>query len=410
MKAYGYIAFDGTGKRCRGTVLADNEAEAAQQLQTQGLFVSELTGRRAGWGASVSGTPRLPFWRPRMNADLQAVMTRQMAVLIAAELPLETVLDAVRTSGGGTSVLDAVAARTKVALMEGSPLSDALEQSGGGFPRYYLAAVRAGERAGDLATVFEELATHLETAGQDRAQIATALIYPGFVAAVSVLVCAVLMVSVAPEIVAMFDISGRPLPQLTRWVLAVSDWVRDHPDMLVTGGLGVFGFLLAAARIPRLRRRRDRLLLRLPVVGRLLRQAAAVQYLRTLALVLTSRHAVLSAVDSAAEVLTLDRFQAEAELVSTAVRSGESLSKALSHLSFIPPVAHQLVAAGEASSRLARMAERSAALVEAGLSSERKRIAALLEPLLMMLVGGVVLIIVLAVLLPIFDLQAMVAV
>lgn len=409
MKAYSYVAFNDSGKRRRGTVLAETEAEAARQLQEQGLFVSELSSRPAR-GEGASRRRLFVGWQQRMNADLQAVMTRQMAVLLAAELPIEAVLDAVRASGGGSPVMDAVAARAKVALMEGSPLSDALAQSGGGFPRYYLAAVRAGERAGDLASVFEELANHLETSGQDRAQITTALIYPGFVAAVSLLVCAVMMVNVAPEIVAMFEMSGRPLPELTQNVLAVSDWIRGNPGVLGAGVLTLVAALLAAARIPTLRRRRDLLLLRLPVVGRLMQQGAAVQYLRTLALVLTSRHAVLSAADSAAEVLTLDRFQDEAEQVSAAVRSGETLSQALDHLSFIPPVARQLVAAGEASSRLARMAERSAVLVESGLSTERKRIAALLEPLLMMLVGGFVLVIVLAVLLPIFDLQAMVAV
>ena len=408
MKAYSYVAFNDRGKRRRGTVLAETEAEAARQLQEQGLFVSELSSRRPGRAEGTARRHRFVGWRQRMNADLQAVMTRQMAVLLAAELPVEAVLDAVRASGGGSPVMDAVAARTKVALMEGSPLSDALAQSGGGFARYYLAAIRAGERAGDLAAVFEELANHLETSGQDRAQIATALIYPGFVAAVSLLVCAVLMINVAPEIVAMFEMSGRPLPELTQNVLAVSDWIRGNPGLLGVGVLLVVVAIVAAARIPALRRRRDLLLLRLPVVGRLMQQGAAVQYLRTLALVLTSRHAVLSAADSAAEVLTLDRFQDEAEQVSAAVRSGETLSQALDHLSFIPPVARQLVAAGEASSRLARMTERSAVLVESGLSTERKRIAALLEPMLMMLVGGFVLVIVLAVLLPIFDLQAMV--
>ena len=424
MKAFGYIAFTDSGKRRRGTVLAETETQAARQLQDQGLFVSELSPRRAGKSDSkTSGTRAsglslglssglssgLSWRRSRITADLQAVMTRQMAVLLAAELPLEAVLDAVRISGGSAG-MEAAAARAKVALMEGSPLSEALEHSGAGFPRYYLAAIKAGERAGDLVAVFEALADPLENTGSDRAQITTALIYPGFVAAVSLLVCAVLMVNVAPEITAMFEMSGRPLPELTRRVLAISDWIRAHPGLLGGMGLALTALLLAMARIAPLRQRRDLALLRLPLVGRLMRHAAAVQYLRTLALVLTSRHAVLSATDSAAKVLTLARFQSEAEAVSNAVRSGESLSQALDQLSFIPPVARQLISAGETSARLARMTGRAAVLVESSLSTERKRIAALLEPLLMMLVGGFVLLIVLAVLLPIFDLQAMVAI
>lgn len=167
--------------------------------------------------------------------------------------------------------------------------------------------------------------------------------------------------------------------------------------------------MILSGRPGKLRDARDGLLLRLPILGRLLRQEAAVQYLRTLSLVLGSRHAVLAAVDSAAEVLDVSRFQAEAMAASVAVRQGENLSHALTRLTFIPAMASQLIQAGEMSARVSQMAERAALLVENGLGTERKRIAALLEPALMMLVGGLVLMVVLAVLLPIFDLQDVVS-
>lgn len=420
MKAYAYTAYTDAGRRRRGTVVAETESQAAQMLRARGLFVSELDPRGAnsgagsgrGIGAGIGRGLAARWLRPRprrLGADLQAVLTRQMAVLLAAEMPLEAALDAVRASGEA-SALDAVAARAKVALMEGSPLADALETSGAGLPRYYIAALRAGERAGDLAAVFAELADHLEDSGSDRARIATALIYPGFVAAVSLLVCAILMTSVAPEIIAMFEVTGRPLPALTRAVLGASDWIGAHLAALGLGAVALLLGGLALGRVPALRRGRDRVLLRLPLVGRLMRHGAAVQYLRTLALVLKSRHAVPDAAASAAEVLTIDRFRAEAEAATRAIRRGEALAAALAGLSFVPPVARQLIAAGEASARLARMTDRAAVLVENSLSNDRKRIAALLEPMLMMLVGGFVLVIVLAVLLPIFDLQAMVTV
>ncbi|PWJ15802.1 type II secretion system F family protein [Jannaschia seohaensis] len=398
MNVYGYTAFTADGKRRRGTVLAETESHASDQLRREGLFVSELEARGAR-------APRR-LGRARLSPDLRAVMTRQMAVLLAAELPAEAALEAVRQ---GEGALDAVAARARAALMEGASLSEALAGSGGGFAPYYLASVRAGETAGDLAAVFEELAEHLETQRIDRAQIASALIYPAFVAAVSLLVCAILMVSVAPEIVAMFEISGRPLPVLTQYVLAVSDWVQAHLLWVGVGAAALVALWLGSTWLPGPRAVRDRLFLRIPLVGRFLRLAEAVQYLRTLALVLSSRHTALSAVENAAQVLTIARFRTEAEAVATAIRQGETLSDALRRISFVPPVARQLIGAGEASARLARMTERAAVLVETGLSTERKRIAALLEPILMMLVGVFVLVIVLAVLLPIFDLQAVVA-
>lgn len=405
MKAYSYTAYTGAGRRRSGTVVAETEADASSQLSRQDLFVAEL---RETTAAPQAGQPRRRrIRRPRMGPDLQAVFTRQMAVMLAADLPVEAALEAVRT--GGHPALDAVAAEARAALLEGASLSEALLQAGAGFAPYYLAALRAGEGAGELAAVFGELADHLEQLGSDKAQIATALIYPGFVAAVSLLVCGILMVNVAPEITAMFEHTGRPLPPLTVAVLAVSDWIRAHVLLLVVAALALVALALAVPRVPALRARADRIFLRLPLVGRLMRLSAAVQYMRTLALVLGARHAVLSAADSAVEVLTVAQFRREGRAVATAVRQGETLSSALEQLTFLPPVARQLIAAGEVSVRLARMSERAATLTEHRLSTERKRIAALLEPVLMMLVGALVLVIVLAVLLPIFDLQAVVA-
>jgi len=405
VNAYSYIAFTDAGCRKTGTVIAETEGHASEKLLAQGLYVAQLDlrQRKTGLGSAVFGSTR----KARLNADLQAVFTRQMAVLLGADLPIESALEAVRQ--GGQGALDTIAARARAALMDGAALSEALETSGGGFAPYYIAAVRAGESAGDLSLVFNELADHLEVKGTDRAQIASALIYPGFVAAVSFLVCGILMVSVAPEIVAMFEISGRPLPQITIVVLAISDWIQSNILVLLAFAVLLMAAAVISNTVPSLRQRRDALLLRLPLIGRFMRLAAAVQYLRALALVLGSKHAVIAAVENAALVLNISRFQKEADEVTQAIRQGEPLSKALGRMSIIPPVAHQLISAGEASVRLARMADRSAVIVENGLSTERKRLASLLEPLLMMLVGGFVLVIVLAVLLPIFDLQAVVA-
>ena len=402
MKAYAYVAYTDDGRRKTGTVVAETEVHAGQKLTEQGLYPSELVARakKIGTGGSV-------FSRARLSPELQSVLTRQMAVLLAADMPAEAALEAVRA--GGSSALDRVAASAQAALMDGAPLSEALERSGAGFPRYYIASVRSGETAGDTAQVFAELADHLENLGTDKAQISTALIYPAFVAAVSLLVCTILMVNVAPEIVAMFELSDRPLPVLTQRMLAISDWIGRNLTLLGVLALALVVFGILTRIVPGLRQARYRFGLRLPLIGRLMRLGASVQYLRTLALVLASRQPVINASGSAAEVMDIDRFRDEANAVTQAVQSGDSLSQALEALSPIPPVARQLISAGEASARLARMAERAAMLTENGLSTERKRIAALLEPMLMMVVGALVLVIVLAVLLPIFDLQAVVA-
>lgn len=400
MKAYRYSAYSAQGRVKKGVIIAETEVHASEMLRAKGLFASSISAK----DDPRVRTPR----RSRLNADMRAIFTRQMAVLLAADLPSDAALEAVRSSGTHAA-LEGFAADAKAAVLEGQPLSVALVQSDPGLPRFYGAAVRAGEISGDLAVVFEELANYLENAGSDRAQIATALIYPAFVAAVSLLVCAILMTSVAPEIVAMFEVSGRPLPELTQIMLGITDWIGANWIALLGGSVGLAVLFMLALRRPAFRNRWDGFLLRLPVVGRLIRLATAAQYLRTLALIIASRQTILDAATSAADVLVIARFKAEADQVCEAIRSGETLSDALRRLSVIPPVAQQLVSAGETSARLARMSERAATLVETWLGNERKRFAALIDPILMMLVGAMVLTIVLSVLLPIFDLQTVIS-
>lgn len=400
MRAFSYTAFDAEGQRKKGMLVAESEAQAAGILRGQGLFAEDITAKRQGGGLAL-GRGR----RSKLNADMRAVFTRQMAVLLSSDLSAEVALETVR--GSGTSpAIEGAAAEAKAALLDGQPLSVALEVTNAGFPRFYVAAVRAGEVSGDVAAVFEGLADYLESVGTDRAQLATALIYPAFVAAVSLLVCGILMVNVAPEIAAMFAVSGRELPPLTQVVMGISDWIQAHWIALAVGFVAAIFGIIFALRVPRIRDAWHDFALKLPVIGRLMRLSAAAQYLRTLALVIASRQTVVDAVTSASDVLVISRFRNEALDLAEAVRSGESLSQGLTRMSLVPPVCRQLIDAGEKSARLARMTERSAVLVETWLANERKRVSALMDPLLMIVVGGMVLVIVLAILLPIFDLQA----
>ncbi len=400
MRAFSYVAFNQKGQRKKGTLVAESEVQASEILKSQGLYAEEITGKEQPRNRLRPGRRR-----GRLNADMRAVFTRQMAVLLGSDLSAEAALETVRSSGTSAAI-EAAAAEAKAALLDGQPLSAALELANAGFPRFYIAAVRAGETSGDVAAVFDGLAEYLEDVGSDRAQMATALIYPAFVTAVSLLVCGVLMVNVAPEIAAMFQVSGRELPRLTQVVMGISDWIQENWIMLLVGfATGVTGIVMAL-RVPRIRDRWHNFVLKMPVIGRLMRLSAAAQYLRTLALVIASRQTVVDAVNSASDVLVIRRYRDEALELSEAVRGGASLSQGLARMSLIPPVCRQLIDAGEQSARLARMTERSAVLVESWLTNERKRVSALMDPLLMMVVGGLVLTIVLAILLPIFDLQA----
>lgn len=400
MQSYAYVAYTAKGQRKAGTLVAESERAAFDALKAEGLMASDIEAKGAARaGRRGSGA--------KLDPDERSIFTRQMAVLLSAELPIEAALDAIITSEG-SGRMQAFGAELKAATLEGYPLSDAIEAGRSGFAPYYTSSLRAGETSGDLAAVFEGLADFLEAQGANRAEIATALVYPGFVAVVSLLVCAILVTNVAPEVVAMFEVSGKPLPELTQVVLGASDWIQDNwiAILVVLAGLVMGGWF--ALRLPRVRDRVDRILLRVPLFGRLRRLSIAGQYLRTLALVLGSRQTVINAVSSATEVMSVRMYRAQAEGIVTAVRQGESLSGALAGFTLLPPVSRQLVKVGEDSARLAQMTDRAAVLVETWLARDRKRIAAILDPVLMMLVGVFVLIIVLAILLPIFELQSVV--
>ncbi len=399
MQPFAYVAYDGQGRRKTGTLVAESERAAFEALKAQGLMASDIEAKAKARTGARTGA--------KLDADERAIFSRQMAVLLTAELPMEAALDAVIESEGSRA-MQAFGAEMKAATLEGYPLSDAIEASRGGFPPYYTSSLRAGETSGDLAAVFEGLADYLEAQGANRAEIATALIYPAFVAAVSLVVCAVLVTSVAPEVVAMFEVTGQPLPELTQVVLGASDWVQRNWVALavVLAGAVVGGAL--ALRLPSVRDWVERVWLRMPVFGRLRRLAIGAQYLRTMALVLGSRQTAVNAATSAADVLSVSVYRRQADAIVTGVKQGESLSAAVRRFTLLPPVALQLIRVGEESARLAQMTDRAAVLAETWLANDRKRIASILDPVLMMIVGSFVLIIVLAILLPIFELQAVV--
>lgn len=403
MKTFGYTAYTPAGRRKRGVVVAEDEADASNRVAGMGLLPSEI---------EVRAPTQLTRSRARrgeraINRDLLSVFTRQMAVLLGAGLPADAALEAVQAAAGSARI-ERLAAEARAGLLQGEALADALSRAGGALPPWYAAAVRAAEQSGDLNAVFETLAEHLETSAGDRAAITSALVYPAFVTVVAIVVCAVLMTTVAPEIIGMFEATGRPLPPLTVTVMALVDGIRAHWLMLLFGATLLIGAVLTINRTPRLRDRRDTVLLRLPLIGRFIRMASAAQYLRTLAVVINSRLPLTEALRFSAGVVEVTAFRLAAEDAGEALRRGESLSTALTRVPFLHPVARQLVQAGEASARLGPMTERAAVLAESWLRTERKRLSVVIEPASMIIVGAMVLTIVLAILLPIFDMQALV--
>jgi len=407
VKAFSYTAYTQEGKRRRGVILAESEVLASEQLSAKGLLTSEIVVK----GSDRAGSASFGFvFRPStLDHDLLAVFTRQMTVLLSAGMNSDAALEAVQTAAG-TSRIEVLAAKARACVIEGEPLWQALERADTTLPPWFTAAIRAGEHSGELCSVFQTLADYLENSNSDRTAITSALIYPAFVTAVAILVCSILMVTVAPEIASMFEATGQELPVLTIWILWIADVIKENWGWLIVGLIGLIGMGSASSRHEGLRNWRDEVFLKLPMIGRFMRMTAAVQYLRTLALVVNSRLPAIDALKFSAEVLTIRSFRHEALDAFQALRRGESVSGALQNLSFLQPVSQQLIQVGEESARLGPMSDRAAVLAETWLRTERKRLAMILEPASMIAVGGVVLIIVLAILLPIFDMQTMVSI
>ncbi len=402
MTAYSYTAYTNSGQRRRGVLVADSETHVREILSRQELFPEEIHATES----SVPGKRRRPGFpvSGRLRREDLVLFTRQLAVLLDAGLPVDAALEMIMQSESGSAV-KRLAARSSARIREGQSLARALRAEEGALPTYFCAAVAAGERSGALAEVFETLAEFAETRRTETGKIANALLYPAFVASVAVIVAAILVIHVAPEIVAMLQTAGQPLPLITEFTIGVGAFIHTHWISLAAAGvLGLLGARVLT-RASTTRRHWERLVLRLPGVGRLVRLSAAAQYLRTLALVLTSRLPVVEATRCAEEAIVNGLLREEAAAAHNMLESGHPLAACLRKISALPPITIRLIDSGEKSSRLAVMTERAAWMAEERFNADMNRISTLLEPVLMLLIGVLVLAIVLSVLLPIFDLQ-----
>ncbi|HXH03068.1 MAG TPA: type II secretion system inner membrane protein GspF [Candidatus Competibacteraceae bacterium] len=405
MPAFHYAALDERGRTRKGLLEGDTARQVRQQLRERGLTpvsVEEVSGR----AAAGTGRARKP-WRARLNATELALVTRQLATLVGSGLPVEEALGAVARQAPKArvgSLLLAVRAR----VLEGHTLASALREFPRVFPELYRATVDAGEQSGHLEVVFERLADYTETRQQLRQKIGLALFYPALLTFVAIVIVAGLLTYVVPQVVQVFTSVGQQLPVLTRGLIALSDFLRNYGLWLLAGSAAALTAFSFGLRRIGFRRRMHRLLLRLPLVARLIRGIDAARYARTFSILTASGVPVLEGLRISAQVIANLPMREAVERTALRVKEGASLSGALAESGQFPPMTVQLIASGEASGRLEQMLERAAQQQE---RESETLIAALLgvfEPMLILTMGAVVLVIVLAILLPIFDLNQMV--
>lgn len=400
MGAFEYVALDSAGKEKKGVLEGDTARQVRQLLRERSLVpleVSEVAEKESARQFSVG-------LRRGFSATELALVTRQLATLVNSGMPLEETLQAVaqQTEKPRTqSILLGVRAR----VMEGHTLADGLEEFPQAFPEIYRATVSAGEQSGHLDAVLERLADYTETRQALRQRITNALVYPIVLVLMSLGIIAFMLSYVVPQVVGVFETTGAELPILTRLLIGISDFLREWWWLLIAGiaaaAFGVWRLL----KIEGPRRRYHRLLLRLPLIGRITRGVNTARFTRTLSILAGSGVPVLEALKISAEVIMNVPMREAVQEASLRVREGGAISRSLAASRLFPPMTLHLISSGESSGQLEQMLGRAADNQEREMDGLITTMMGIMEPLLIVFMGGVVLTIVLAILLPIFQIN-----
>jgi len=402
MPAFEYIALDGRGKQQKGVLEGDTARQIRQQLRDRQFTPLEVVEIRDSTKASGKKN-----FRSSLRASDLALITRQLATLLSAGTPLEESLAAIANQSQKNTIVRVITG-VRAKVVEGRSLSDSLAQFPGVFPNIYRATIAAGEHAGQLDKILERLADYTENHQATQQKITGALIYPILLTVFAILVVAGLLGYVVPQVVQVFANMDQELPILTRGLIATSHAVTTLGPYAL--GLGIIGMFIFSRLYKRanFRRRVDRNLLRIPLIGNLIRGKNAAAFTRTLSILSTSGVPVLSALNNAAEVVENLPMREAVESTAERVREGGTISGSLQKTKLFPPMTVHLIGSGEASGKLDDMLERAANQQERETTTTINVALSLFEPALIVIMGVVVLIIVLAILLPIFELNQLV--
>lgn len=401
MPAFAYQALDASGKTQRGVLQGDTARAVRGTLRERGLNPLSVDEVREG------ARSRSPFARRGLGATQLALLTRQLATLLGAGLPIDEALAAICEQSDGDRQRE-VAMALRARISEGASLAAALREFPDTFPELYSASVAAGEQSAQLDHVLDKLADHAEASDNLRQKVLAALAYPLLLTLVAIAVVTGLLGWVVPQIVGVFENMHQVLPWPTRMLIALSDFVRHWGWLLlvtITAAIVTARLLL---RSPSMQARWHAFVLRLPLVGRLARAADTARATRTLALLAGSAVPLLDALAIAAQVVANRSMRQALSGAALKVREGSAFARALADSGQFPPVALRLIGSGERSGQLPRMLDEAANQAQRELDRSLTTLTAMLGPLVILAVGAMVLFIVLAILLPIFDLNQMV--
>ena len=404
MSAFEYTALDSKGREKKGIVEGDSARLVRQQLREQNLV--PLTVVEVKKQSNNETTTNFSL-KQRINTTELALMTRQIATLARSGIPLDEATATIARQSVKPKVKKLLLG-VRAKILEGHTFADGLRDYPHIFSEMYCATVAAGEQSGHLDVVLERLADYTEQRQQMQQRLKLALVYPVILTVMSILVVSGLLTYVVPEVVKVFSDTGQQLPFLTVALIAVSDFMQDWFVYLLLMIVAMFAAFKKLLQQPIFKKRYHQFLLKLPVFGNLVLGGNSAQFSRTLSILAASGVPILDAMRIAVKVMDNIPMREAVENASQQVSEGSSLSSTLEQSGYFNPMLINLIASGEATGQLEQMLERAAVNQERELETTMAMLMGLLEPLLIVAMGGVVLIIVLAILLPVLDLNQLV--
>lgn len=415
MAVFAYEALDSKGRKRKGVIEADSPRQARQKLRSEDLnavSINAMSGKEAAGEAAKANQgskPGFQLFQKQANAAEVTLMTRQLATLVAAGIPLEECLHAL-VKQLKKPHLKSIMTTVRSKILEGETLADSMGYYSKTFDHLYRAMVASGEKSGHLSKVLERLADYTESQQKVKSQLIQAMIYPIMLTIVAVGVVGALLTTVVPTVVEQFSDMGQKLPQSTQILITLSDFAQEYGLALVVLIIGLFVLRQQLlSRNPKLKMANDRFMLKVPVVGGVIAGVDTARFARTLNILTSSAVPLLEGMGIASQVLVNNHIQKSLGKSAEQVREGSSLWQALEQTELFSPMMLYIIASGEKSGELTSMLARAADTQEKQLEDQINIALGVFSPLLIVMMAGAVLFIVVAILTPMLNLNNMVS-
>lgn len=406
MPLYEYKALDSSGKNLKGILDAENEAQARSKLRSSGKYPVSIKENRTKSQSAGKRSGGLRFFE-RIRADEIHVMTRQLATLLGAAIPLVQALSSL-VDQTENSALKRVIAQIRESVNEGSTLTKALSDHPKLFSSIYINMVRAGEASGSLDVVLERLADFGEKQQALRGRMRSALVYPLFMAVIGAAILFILITYVVPNITQVFDEMGRVLPAPTKFLIGLSDFLQNYWWIVILGVFLAVSLLRYIVSRPAGRSAWDLLKLKMPITGPVLRKIILARFSSTLGSLLNSGVELMAAMQIVKTLIDNVRIADVLDEAMDDIEKGKSMASSLAGSPWFPPMFVQMIAVGEQSGTLEKMLGKISAAYEREVENAIMGMTSLIEPLMIAVMGAAVGFIVLSILLPIFEMNQLV--